>query len=69
MKKFECVGHAQKRMGNRHLALKKTKLTDDIGRRMQWEGTGGGGGEGTVSPKIPFYFCRSIIGKRLVQCE
>ena len=58
MKKIACVGHVQKRMGNRLLALKKTKLTDDSGRRVQE------GGEGTVSPKIPFYFCRSIMGKR-----
>ena len=36
MKKFECVGHVQKRMWNRLLALKKTKLTDDSGRRVQW---------------------------------
>ena len=43
MKKFECVGHVQKRMG-RLLALKKTKLTDDSGRRVQWEE--GGGEEG-----------------------
>ena len=44
MKKFECVWHVQKRMGNRLLApLKKTKLTDDSGRRVQWAGEGGGG--------------------------
>ena len=41
VKKSECVGHVQKRMGNRLLALKKTKLTDDSGRRMQC-GEGGG---------------------------
>ena len=35
MKKIACVGHVQKRMGNRLLALKKTKLTDDSGRRVQ----------------------------------
>ena len=62
MKKFECVGHVQKQMENRLLALKKTKLTDDSGRRVQLGGRGKG--EGTVSPKIPFYFCRSIMGKR-----
>ena len=61
--KFECVGHVQKWMGNRLLALKKTKLKGDGGRRVQWGG-GGGGGVGIVSPKIPFYFYRSIMGKR-----
>ena len=39
VKKFECVWHVQKRMGNRLLApLKKTKLTGDSGRRVQWGG-------------------------------
>ena len=38
VKKFERVRHVQKWMGNRILALKKTKLTDDSGRRVQGEG-------------------------------
>ena len=59
MKKFECVGHVQKRIGDRLLALKKTKLTDDSGRRVQWRG-----GEEPSHKKIPFFFCRRIKGKR-----
>ena len=48
-------------MEKRLLALKKTKVTDYSARGVQWGG--GGGGVGTASPKIPFYFCRSIMGK------
>ena len=52
-------------MGNRRLALKKTKVTDDSdsGRRVQW-GVGGEGEKESPHPKIPFYFWRSIMGKR-----
>ena len=43
-------GHEQKRMGNRLLALKKTKLTDGSGRRVQWgRGEGGEGGRNRIT--------------------
>ena len=53
MKKFECVGHVQKWMG-RLLALKKTKLTDDSGRRVR-----GGGGGGRKEPSHQKYHSTS----------
>ena len=59
VKKFECVGHVQKWMGNRLLALKKTKVTDDSGRRMQ---LGGGGGGGVKEPPHQKYHSTSAEG-------
>ena len=65
MRKFECVGHEQKRMGNRLLALKKTKLTDGSGRRVQWaRGEGGEGGRNRIT-KNTILLLQKYYGKAI----
>ena len=69
VKKFECVGHVQKRMENRLLALKKTKVTDDSGKGVQWGEGGGGGGKKPPHQKYPSTSAEVLWESDQVLCE